>query len=65
MIVGIIPKLHTNTFVKPLVDLLCLWKGLQLLKDRSMVRAALLGVAADMQAARKISQFLGHKQTWD
>ena len=26
-----------------------------------MVRAALLGVAADMPAARKVSQFLGHK----
>ena len=67
MIVGIIPgpsepKLHINTFLKPLVDgLLCLWKGLPLLKDGSMVRAALLGVAADMPAARKVSQFLGHK----
>ena len=36
-------------------------KGLPLLKDGSMVRAALLGVAADMPAARKVSQFLGHK----
>ena len=67
MIVGIIPgpsepRLHINTFLKPLVDdLLCLWKGLPLLKDGSMVRAALLGVAADMPAARKVSQFLGHK----
>ena len=67
MIVGLIPgpsepKLHINTFLKPLVDdLLCLWKGLPLLKDGSMVRAALLGVAADMPAARKVSQFLGHK----
>ena len=67
MIVGIIPgpsepKLHINSFLKPLVDdLLNLWKGLPLLKDGSMVRAALLGVAADMPAARKVSQFLGHK----
>ena len=71
VIVGIIPgplepKIHINTFLKPLVDdLLCLWKGLPLLKDGSIVRAALLGVAADMPAARKVSQFLGHKVDLD
>ena len=69
MIVGIIPgpsepKLHINTFLKPLVDdLLCLWNGLPLLEDGSVVRAALLGVAADMAAARKVSQFCVIKQT--
>ena len=58
MIVGIIPgpsepKLRINTFLKSLVDdLLSLWKGLPLLKDGSMVRSALLGVAADMPASR-------------
>ena len=56
------PKLYINTFLKSLVDdLLGLWRGLLLLKDGSVVRAALLGVAADMSVARKVSQFLGHK----
>ena len=61
VMVGIIPglsepQLHINPFLKPLVDdLLCLWKGLPLLNDGSMVRTALLDVAADMPAARKVS----------
>ena len=59
MIVGIIPgptepKLHLNTFLKPLVDdLLCLWRGMPILPDGNTARAALLAVAADMPATWK------------
>ena len=64
MIVGIIPsptepKLHLNTFLKPLVDdLLCLWRGMPILPDGNTARAALLAVAADMPATRKLTGFL-------
>ena len=67
MIVGIIPgptepKIHSNTFLKPLVDdLLCLWRGMPILPDGNIARAALLGVAADMPATRKLTGFLCHK----
>ena len=66
MIVGIIPcptepKIHLNTFLKPLVDDLCLWRGMPILPDGNIARAALLGVAADMPATRKLTGFLCHK----
>jgi len=67
MIVGIIPgptepKLHLNTFLKPLVDdLLCLLRGMPILPDGNTARAALLAVAADMPATRKLTGFLSHK----
>ena len=58
MIVDIIPgptepKIHLNTFLKPLVDdLLCLWRDMLILRDGNIARAALLGVAAGMPATK-------------
>ena len=43
-------------------DLLELWKGVSLSPDGDQcVRAALITVAADLPAIRKVTQFLGHK----
>lgn len=56
--------LNINTFLKPLVDdLIRLWgPGLPLLQGSTQpVRAALLAVAADLPAVRKVTQFLSHK----
>jgi hypothetical protein len=67
MIVGVIhgpsePKGNINTFLAPLVDdLLLLKDGLDLLPNGGNVKAALLGLSADMPALRKVAQFLGHK----
>ena len=67
MILGVIPgptepKGHINTFLKPIVDdLLDLWNGIPLHPKGNIVRAALVGVSADMPALRKVAQFLGHK----
>ena len=67
MIVGVIPgpsepKGNINTFLAPLVDYLLLLKdGLDLLPNGGIVKAALLGLSADMPALRKVAQFLGHK----
>ena len=57
------PPIHINNFLRPLVDdLLELWKGVPLTSGGSQcVRAALLSVASDLPAIRKITQFLGHK----
>ena len=66
--IGIIPGPHEpqeniNTYLKPLVDdLTNLWRGMLLIPASSIpVRAALLAVATDLPALRKITQFLGHK----
>ena len=65
-VIGIIPGPHEpqkniNSFLKPLVDdLIELWKGVPL-ESGGNVRAALLVVATDLPAIRKITQFLGHK----
>ena len=67
MIVGVIPgpsepKGNINTSLAPLVDdLLLLKDGLDLLPNGGNVKAALLGLSADMPALRKVAQFLGHK----
>ena len=67
MILGVIPgptepKGHINTFLKPIVDdLLDLWNGIPLHPKGNTIRAALVGVSADMPALRKVAQFLGHK----
>ena len=54
------PPIHINNFLQPLVD--DLWKGVPLTSGGSQcVRAALLSVASDFPAIRKITQFLGHK----
>ncbi|XP_035665651.1 uncharacterized protein LOC118408900 [Branchiostoma floridae] len=73
IVVGIIPgphepKLHINGFLEPLVEeLQKLWKGLWL-HDSSLVkkqryRAALLCLACDIPAARKVAGFYGHMAT--
>ena len=70
MLVGIIPgpsepKLDINTFLTPLVkDLERLWSGVEvMLSDgtKTSIRAALVCVACDLPASRKVAQFLGHK----
>lgn len=67
IILGIIPgptepKVNINTFLKPLVDdLILLWGGIPIGPTGNTIRAALIGVSADMPALRKVSQFLGHK----
>ena len=71
MVVGILPgptepRIHLNTFLKPLVDdLLCLWRGMTVIPNGNIARAALLGVAADMPAKRKLTGFFVTRQTWD
>ena len=69
ILVGVIPgphepKLHTNSFLAPLVDdLQQLWDGV-IMKTESnvpvIVRAALLCVACVIPAARKVCGFVGH-----
>ncbi|KAL5488744.1 hypothetical protein EMCRGX_G017731 [Ephydatia muelleri] len=67
MVLGVIPgptepKGNINTFLKPIVDdLLLLRNGMPIGPNGNIVKAALLGVSADMPALRKVSQFLGHK----
>lgn len=70
IIVGIIPgpnepSLTINSFLTPLVsDLISLWKGLPFKtcsKETVEVRCALLCVACDIPAARKLCGFLGCK----
>ena len=55
------PSLHTNTFLKPLVnDLLTLWDGVEMsLHDNSKhnIRAALLCIACDIPAGKKVCGF--------
>lgn len=67
ILVGIIPgpnepKLHINSFLRPLVsDLLKLWKGVMVQNSDAtsvVVRAALLSVACDIPAAQKVSGFV-------
>ena len=65
MLIGLIPgptelKNNINSYLKPLVDDLNeLWSGVLL--DGNMMLAALIAVSCDLPAARKVSQFLGHK----
>lgn len=70
-VVGIIPgphepKMHMNTYLKPLVDdLLLLWHGIDILLDDTQetitVKAMLFCVSCDIPALRKVTQFLSHK----
>lgn len=56
------PKLHLNTFLAPLVsELKELWHGIVIDVNNQpvIVRAALLSVACDIPAARKVSGFVG------
>ena len=57
------PEENINTFLQPLIDdLTRLWTGLPLIQGSSqLVKAALVAVAADLPAVRKVTQFLGHK----
>ena len=59
------PSLTINTYLAPLVsELLKLWKGVELSIPGSdgevIFRCALLGVACDLPAARKVSGFLSY-----
>ena len=52
MVLGVIPgptepKRNINTFLKPIVD--DLWNGMPIGPNGNIVKAALLGVSADMQ----------------
>ncbi len=69
MLVGVIPgphepKLNINSFLEPLIkELLELWDGVVMETARNvkvLVRAALLCVACDIPAARKVCGFVGH-----
>ncbi len=69
--VGIIPgskepKIHMNTYLKPLVnDLLHLWNGKEIeiasTKQKIHVRAMLFCVSCNLPALRKVTQFLSHR----
>ena len=58
------PPLSINSYLSPLVkELLQLWNGVQLTLPGSndkVVKAALLAVACDMPASRKVCGFLSH-----
>jgi hypothetical protein len=57
------PELTINTFLEPLVDeLLQLWNGVVMKTHNSsvLVRSALLCVACDIPAARKVCGFVAH-----
>ena len=58
------PPLNINTYLTPfVVDLLALWQGVPfLMADKSTVtiRCALLCVACDLPAGRKVCGFLNH-----
>ena len=59
------PQYHINSFLTPLVsDLLKLWSGMDMeiesLKSVKKIRCALMCVACDIPAGRKICGFLGH-----
>lgn len=68
LLLGVIPGPHEpksmNSFLYPLVNELCnLWKGVMLKTVPGtgvVVRAALLCVACDIPAARKVCGFVGH-----
>ena len=58
------PPLHINTYLKPLVvDLLPLWRGVSFMmadNSKATIRCALLCVACDLPAGRKVCGFLSH-----
>ena len=70
LLVGLIPGPHEpqrniNTFIKPLVnDLLKFWAGIEMYiassNYRKVIRCAVLCVACDLPAGRKLCGFLGH-----
>ena len=70
LLVGIIPGPHEpkrdiNSFLKPLVDeLQLLWSGQYIripsLPNLQLVRAALVCIACDLPASKKVAGFLGH-----
>ena len=69
IIIGIIPGPHEppvniNNYLEPIIDdLIDLWNGISISSSdgTQCMRAALLAVAADLPAIRKVTQFLGHK----
>ena len=61
------PSLHMNSFLQPLADeLKQLWEGVYMNipnKMSTIIRAALICVACDIPAARKVCGFVGHRAT--
>ena len=61
------PKLNVNEYLSPLVgDLLMLWTGVQMnvhTKGSCLVKGALLCVACDLPAARKVCGFMSYVAT--
>lgn len=43
------------------MDDLCPWRGMPIIPNENIARAALLGVVADMPATRKLTGYLCHK----
>ena len=74
ILVGVIPgpkepKRDINSFLRPLIqELSLLWEGTYLsvhnYGESQLVRAALLCVACDIPAARKVGGFLGHSANY-
>ena len=69
LVVGMIPgpsepSLTVNSYLQPLVlDLLSLWKGVHFTDStskRRLIRCALICIACDLPAARKVSGFLSY-----
>ena len=57
------PKGNINTFLSPIIqDLLLLWNGVYIESCRKIVKAALLGVTADMPALKKFHNSLVTRQ---
>jgi len=57
------PSYNINSFLEPLVtDLLCLWRGIDVILPygKLKIRAALICVACDSPATRKVGGFLSH-----
>ena len=74
IIYGIIPgpkesKKHINSFLsKSVIELLDLWEGVYInVRNRPLpicIRAALMCVASDIPATRKVCGFIGHIVQW-
>lgn len=74
VLVGVIPgpnepKRDINSFLEPMVkEVLLLWHGehfeVHSFPDKQLVRGALICVACDLPAARKVAGFLSHSATY-
>ena len=74
LLVGVIPgpdepKRNINSYLEPMVkELLLLWDGehfqVHSFSDQQLVRGALICIACDLPAARKVAGFLGHSAAY-